>query len=499
MLTVTGGRLTWLKRSVNAVAPQVTSVRHSKASKRRKDDQRINAPHLTFENYAQKPCDLALAYFDDHYFKAYNDRWPSMRLGLLSKNKPCALVNNFANRDQIEQGLKKLGCQSLRDDLPKSLDQALDEVEEEISADVHEPFSGSDRPSSMEIDDSLDEIGVKDISMRKDDEVLRGRIVAPEEQILGEEGSMSLHEFVPTKKLIGMEDFVEESAFYESYEKIDTVPVKQVAVKRIALPKALNAFYFPRNVLESFPRPSRTMSGVFDYYCMDLASLLPVIALGLRPHETVLDMCAGPGGKSLAILQTLLPSKLVCNDVSGQRLQRARWVMNMYTEGADKRLIDTVEFKKFDGIALPNFFPNTYDKVLCDVPCLTDRHVVRETTESNVFSGKRKKERLLLPQRQIDLLVAALKCTRPGGSVVYSTCSLSPIQNDGVVFGALRKVWEETSIEYYINDLSTAFEPYHDVLHFAKRNHNLKFGQLIVPNITQNFGPMYFAKITRTV
>ena len=44
-------------------------------------------------------------------------------------------------------------------------------------------------------------------------------------------------------------------------------------------------------------------------------------------------------------------------------------------------------------------------QVLCDVPCLTDKYVVRETTESNIFAGRRKKERLLLPQRQIDLLL----------------------------------------------------------------------------------------------
>ena len=96
---------------------------------------------------------------------------------------------------------------------------------------------------------------------------------------------------------------------------------------------------------------------------MDLASLMPVIALELRPHERVLDMCAGPGGKSLAILQTLLPSKLLCNDMSGKRLQRTQWVMDMYTEGVGKEVKDILEFKKFDGTALPVYFPNQFDKV----------------------------------------------------------------------------------------------------------------------------------------
>lgn len=41
-----------------------------------------------------------------------------------------------------------------------------------------------------------------------------------------------------------------------------------------------------------------------DYYLMDAASLLPVLALGLQPDDTVLDLCAAPGGKTLALLQT---------------------------------------------------------------------------------------------------------------------------------------------------------------------------------------------------
>lgn len=97
---------------------------------------------------------------------------------------------------------------------------------------------------------------------------------------------------------------------------------------------------------------------------MDLASLMPVIALELRPHERVLDMCAGPGGKSLAILQTLLPSHLVCNDINGQRLQRTRWVMDMYTEGVGREVKDVFEFRKSHGTVLPVHYPNHFDKVI---------------------------------------------------------------------------------------------------------------------------------------
>jgi 16S rRNA C967 or C1407 C5-methylase (RsmB/RsmF family) len=82
---------------------------------------------------------------------------------------------------------------------------------------------------------------------------------------------------------------------------------------------------------------------------------------------------------------------------------------------------------------------------LVDVPCTTDRHVLHED-DNNIFKGTRIKERLRLPELQTELLLNALKLVRIGGTVVYSTCSLSPIQNDGVVQLALKKAFEEFNI-----------------------------------------------------
>ena len=49
-----------------------------------------------------------------------------------------------------------------------------------------------------------------------------------------------------------------------------------------------------------------------DYYLMDAASLLPIIAMDLRPGDNVMDLCAAPGGKSVIMLQTMLPGKNDC-------------------------------------------------------------------------------------------------------------------------------------------------------------------------------------------
>lgn len=80
-----------------------------------------------------------------------------------------------------------------------------------------------------------------------------------------------------------------------------------------------------------------------------------------------------------------------------------------------------------------------------DVPCSNDRQSVMEN-ENSLFRGDRTRERLQLPQLQSDILVQCLQLLKPGGSLVYSTCSLSPIQNDGVVNMALTKAFTDYHI-----------------------------------------------------
>lgn len=77
---------------------------------------------------------------------------------------------------------------------------------------------------------------------------------------------------------------------------------------------------------------------------------------------------------------------------------------------------------------------------------------------------------------------------------MYSTCSLSPIQNDGVVHMALSKLSAETDSEYIVNDLNESFKPLRNLFQFSD---NCKYGQLVVPFLPLNYGPMYIAKITK--
>lgn len=66
--------------------------------------------------------------------------------------------------------------------------------------------------------------------------------------------------------------------------------------------------------------------------------------------------------------------------------------------------------------------------------------------ENNIFKATRTKDRLCIPDLQADILTNCLKLLKPGGSLVYSTCSLSPVQNDGVIRMALSRAFKDSDI-----------------------------------------------------
>ena len=81
--------------------------------------------------------------------------------------------------------------------------------------------------------------------------------------------------------------------------------------------------------------------------------------------------------------------------------------------------------------------------------------------------------------------------------MVYSTCTLSPMQNDGVISLALKHLWEETRIDVAISDLTETIKPFKQFLNFSSNPKVTRFGQQIIPSIGENFGPMYVSKIKR--
>ncbi|KAB0388273.1 5-methylcytosine rRNA methyltransferase NSUN4 [Muntiacus reevesi] len=286
-------------------------------------------------------------------------------------------------------------------------------------------------------------------------------------------------------------DFVNEAVFHREPEPENSQTATPSPASWACSPN-LRCFTFTRGDVSRFP-PARLGSlGLMDYYLMDAASLLPVLALGLQPGDTVLDLCAAPGGKTLALLQTGCCRNLAANDLSTSRTSRLQRVLHSYVP-QDVRDKNRVRVTSWDGRKWGELEGDTYDRVLVDVPCTTDRHSLHEE-ENNIFQRSRKKERRMLPMLQVQLLAAGLLATKPGGHVVYSTCSLSHLQNEYVVQGAIELLDNQYSIKVQVEDLTHFRKLFMNTFSFFP---SCQVGELVIPNLMANFGPMYFCKMCR--
>ncbi|XP_063795571.1 5-methylcytosine rRNA methyltransferase NSUN4 [Pseudophryne corroboree] len=246
---------------------------------------------------------------------------------------------------------------------------------------------------------------------------------------------------------------------------------------------------YPRGDISRFPPARSDIFGLLEYYLMDAASLLPVLALNVQPEHCVLDLCAAPGGKTLALLLNNC-SYLAANDDSISRCKRLRRVLQSYIP-QELRTEDRVRVTSWDGADWPE--EGVYHRVLVDAPCTTDRHSLLEE-ENNIFHRMRTKERQMIPLLQTMLLVSGLRAAAPGGEVVYATCSLSQLQNECVVERALELAASEYGVHAEIKNLRSFRDVFRNTFNFHT---NCRIGELVVPHLTANFGPMYFCKLLR--
>ncbi|XP_053740349.1 5-methylcytosine rRNA methyltransferase NSUN4 isoform X1 [Synchiropus splendidus] len=212
-----------------------------------------------------------------------------------------------------------------------------------------------------------------------------------------------------------------------------------------ALSPKIQCLVFPRGDISRFKPAKPDMFGLLGYYLMDAASVLPCLALDVQEGHSVLDLCAAPGGKTLALMQTQSVRFLCVNDSSVSRTTRLRGVLNSYIP--KQYLTDeNLRITSFDGTKWGEIESNTFDRVLVDVPCTTDRHSLMEE-DNNIFSKMRTGERRRLPALQLELLLAGIQAACPGGEIVYSTCTLSNTQNVSVVEQAIHSARENCGIK----------------------------------------------------
>ena len=229
---------------------------------------------------------------------------------------------------------------------------------------------------------------------------------------------------------------------------------------------------------------------LLPFYRMDPASLYPALALEARPGECVLDMCAAPGGKTLILLEAMQGEGiLVANELSPKRRHRLMSVVKRYIPQEKRKF---VQITGQDGSRIGLKKKDEYDRILLDAPCSGERGVVHKLSDLEQWKPKRTKS---FGIRQYALLASAFMALKPGGRIVYSTCSISPFENDGVIDKLEKKQGGKFQILTGEKGIDKANQSLKELL--KDRGEKTSWGHQFLPDIN-GWGPIYFAVIEKT-
>lgn len=174
-------------------------------------------------------------------------------------------------------------------------------------------------------------------------------------------------------------------------------------------------------------------------YVQGLSSMLPALFLDPKPGESILDCAAAPGSKTTQMAALMNNEGMIlANDTSRIRLFKLK-------ANLEKQGVTNVHVRQGMGQHLWQDFPEVFDRALVDVPCSMEGRFRADRPKTIADWSIRKIKDLA--ERQKFMLLSAISCTRPGGRIVYSTCTMAPEENEAVVAWALKKVKGAVVIE----------------------------------------------------
>ncbi len=164
------------------------------------------------------------------------------------------------------------------------------------------------------------------------------------------------------------------------------------------------------------------------FHIQDLSSQLCCKVLNPHQNETIIDLCAAPGGKTLTIAQLMNnKGRIIAADLHDKRVK-------LIEKAAERMGITIIETMQNDAKKF-NSQIQLADKILCDVPC-SGFGVIRSKPELKYTELESIKK---LPEIQYEILSTASKYLKKGGELVYSTCTINKEENDFVIDRFLKK------------------------------------------------------------
>lgn len=209
--------------------------------------------------------------------------------------------------------------------------------------------------------------------------------------------------------------------------KISVAAFKQICPFEITpIPWIENGFYYDGDRVQPSKHPYY-FAGL--YYLQEPSAMTPANRLPVEPGDKVLDVCAAPGGKATELGAKLAGNGvLIANDISNSRAKGL--LKNLELSGIGNMCVLSEEPGK-----LEEYFPAYFDKILIDAPCSgegmfrKDKKMVKAWEEHGPeFFAK----------IQRGIIMQAARMLKPGGLILYSTCTFDPTENEGTIEYLLR-------------------------------------------------------------
>lgn len=236
-------------------------------------------------------------------------------------------------------------------------------------------------------------------------------------------------------------------------------------------------------------------------YFLDTGSVLAALNLPLKGGKNILDLCAAPGGKTL-ILASLMDEDaiLTSNDRSPNRKQR---LVKVCDESLPPSVRERVTVSCSDGAKWCTRQTECFDRILLDAPCSSERHVALDSKYLDEWTPSRIKS---LSMEQWALLSSAYRMLVPGGYLLYSTCALSPAENDEVVSRLFKKFDDVNAVFEQMTELPALLQETADKISGFTGGmlpaqlpgaEKTKYGFHVLPDKQNGAGPLYFALIQK--
>lgn len=231
------------------------------------------------------------------------------------------------------------------------------------------------------------------------------------------------------RKLLG-EEFLDYLACYDKPHfgglRVNTLKASPEEFERICpfsikrIPWVRNGYYY--DTQEQPAKHPLYYAGV--YYIQEPSAMTPASLLPIKPGDKVLDICAAPGGKSTELGARLNgEGVLVSNDISNSRAKAL--LKNIELFGIRNALVLSETPNK-----LAEYFPEYFDKILIDAPC-SGEGMFRKSPA--IMKNWEQYGVDYYNKLQKDIILFAARMLKPGGMMLYSTCTFSPEENEGTI------------------------------------------------------------------